>query len=68
MTTQLPKANTLRVTINSDDQEIIKVALIKLHESSIVNPKIYPEYALASKQRMYQLMAKLGIAYEANEL
>lgn len=56
------------ITLNEGDLKIIKSALIVLHTSSIINPKAYPEHNLASAQRMYQIMAKLGIAYEENEL
>lgn len=57
-----------RVTLDDKDIEVIKHALILLHRSSIINPKVFPEYTLASAQRMYQIMAKLGIGYEENEL
>lgn len=57
-----------RVTLDDDDLEVIKQALILLHRYSVTNPKVYPEYALAASQRMYQIMGKLGIGYEEGEL
>lgn len=59
---------TKRITLNEDDLEIIKYALIGLHKDSIINPKVCPQNALASAQRMYQIMAKLGIACTKDEL
>jgi len=48
-----------RVTLSNEDIEVIVAALNHLHRSSIINPEVYPEYELASKQRMEQLKAKL---------
>ena len=48
-----------RVALSLEDAEVIRVALDLLHRSSIINPLVYPEYGLASKQRMDQIKAKL---------
>jgi len=53
-----------RITLTEKDIELIVVAISYLHEKSIINPEAYPQYALASKQRMEQLKNKLGINNE----
>lgn len=49
-----------RITLTQEDIELIIAALRMLHDSSITNPKSYPHYALASKQRVNQVGKKLG--------
>jgi len=49
-----------RVTLTKDDVELIVAALRALHDKSISSPLNYPENALASKQRINAIGAKIG--------
>lgn len=50
-----------RVTLTNEDVNLIVAALRVLHDTSIITPKSYPVYALASKQRMNEVGRKLGV-------
>lgn len=50
-----------RVRLTPDDVELIAAALDLLHNSSIVNEKVFPEYGYASRQRIGQIKTKMEI-------
>jgi hypothetical protein len=49
-----------RYALSTDDVQVILAALKHLHRASIINPEAFPQYELASKQRMTQIEAKLA--------
>lgn len=50
-----------RYALAPDDITLILVSLQHLHQSSSINPAIFPQYAEASAQRINQIKVKLGI-------
>lgn len=51
-----------RIALGDEDCKLIIVALWNLHEASIINPEVFPKYALASKQRINEIERKLAQA------
>lgn len=49
-----------RIRLSDMDMVLITVALEHLNKSSIINPGAYPEFAIASKQRIGQIVERFG--------
>lgn len=56
------------ISITRQDADLIIAALQHLHKNSILNPTAYPEYAIASEQRIHQIIDRLSQLKESKSL
>jgi hypothetical protein len=56
-----------RVAFSVEDAILIKAALVELRKASLLNPIAHPEYALATDQRINQIIDKLPKIPEKNQ-